>query len=164
MIVFYFAQNFCCTKHPFIFQILNLLDQLHSVDQELQSSNFVVDVTKTYKETKLKVIIAITLASLLLVFVIIFNAETYNPSYMNVNVFGDYVTYCMPLICTSYMLLQFCTFLVILKQRYTWLNNKITNIAVLCSEQLAEKQNHRFGFLGSRSSAYVISLIVKKTL
>lgn len=54
---------------------------------------------------------------------------------------GIFVTYCLRFIYISYMLLQFCTILAIIKQQYNWLNQQIECIAALCNKHLLQNKN-----------------------
>lgn len=82
--------------------------------------------------------------------VVALEENTYSNSIVDINEFGDFVTYCLPLFTTSFMLLQFCTYLAIIKQRYNWLNQQIENIASLCREQLLYKKSRNSLMLNNK--------------
>lgn len=118
------------------------MEDLHTLDQELTVLNYIKNITKTYKTMKLRVIFAATITTIIVMIVMILEEITYFSSKAAIVLeIGVFVTYCLPLMCTTAMLLQFCTFLAIIKQRYSWLNQKIENIAALCSQRTLYKES-----------------------
>lgn len=116
--------------------MLKVLEDLYALDQELTALNYIKGITKTYKTMKLWVIFAATITTILVMAVMILEEITYFSARAAIALeIGVFVTYCLPLMCTTAMLFQFCTFLAIIKQRYSWLNQKIVNITTLCSKR-----------------------------
>lgn len=124
------------------FQVFKLLEDLDMFDQEVKISNIVQHVTQTYKFRRAQLVALITLTLLLLTLIIIFEEGTYYSNHaIDVNVVSHCSAYAMPLICTSFMVLQFCTFIATIKQRYSWLNKQIKEISKMCNRELSHKQN-----------------------
>lgn len=100
----------------------------------------------------LQTIIAVILATLIVSSVIILEEITFSFSEVLQVKFGDNVVYCLPVVFISCMVIQFCTFLAIIKQRYTWLNKQIEDIALLCKNQILHVRKNRLQFCNEQYS------------
>lgn len=110
------------------------MKQLRSIDEDFKKLNFVENIEAKYKFMRLKVVVATVLTTLFVTYVIVFDGLTYGKPYVDPIVVGDFLSYWMPTICTSYLILQFCTFVALLKQRFGWLNKQLKKVAFLCSK------------------------------
>lgn len=84
---------------------------------------------------KLEATIAVVLSTSLVSYVTIADLLAFDPLYPTPAAISDTVIYRVTLFCTTYMILQFCTFLGVLRQRYKWLNSHIKIAARNCSRQ-----------------------------
>lgn len=89
---------------------------------------------------KVRAIAATAFASIFVLYVISFDALTYAKPYVNAIVVGDFLTYWMPIFCTTYLVLQFCTFMALLNERFQWLNGQLKKLAFMCSKHIAIQQ------------------------
>lgn len=112
-----------------------------TVDHDFEKLNFVENIEQTHKRLKLKVVAATLFTTLFIIYVIIFDGLTYAKPYVNAIVVGDFLTYWTPTFCTSYLVLQFCTFTTLLKERFEWLNNQLKKLAYLSSKHASIKRN-----------------------
>lgn len=111
------------------------------MDHDFQTLNLVSNIEGKYERLRIKAIASSTIASLAVTYVIIFDGLTYGKPYLNVIIVGDFIAYWMPILCTSFMVLQFCTFVALLKERFTWLNLQLKKIAFLSAKHASIKRN-----------------------
>lgn len=121
--------------------ILKLITELEAIDQELLKLNFIQNLEGKYKRIRIKTITATVLTTLFIIYVNLFDGLTYGKPYVNAIVVGDFLTYWMPTFCTSYMVLQFCSFVALLKERFEWLNSQLKKLAFLTSKHALIKNN-----------------------
>lgn len=91
-----------------------------------------ININQTYHNAKYHEIIATTFATISVLIVIIFDTLCYTNSF-NIITIGNSIAYCVPLVTTNYMVLQFCTYSMLLKQRFKWLNLQLKTIKQLCA-------------------------------
>lgn len=124
------------------FQVLNILKDLYTLDQELQFLNYIPNIVKEFKSARLKLITVVLLIILVLSILVISEEVLYRPNPSGiVKEVSIFVVFSLPLICTTFMLLQFCAILVLIKQRYRWLNQKIEDTTALCNKHMLCKRN-----------------------
>lgn len=99
------------------------------------------NLTESYKRLKLKILAATVFTTLFIIYVIVFDGLTYGKPYVNAIVVGDFLTYWTPTFCTSYLVLQFCTFVTLLKERFEWLNNQLKKLAFITTKHASIKRN-----------------------
>lgn len=83
---------------------------------------------------KLKLTAVTISVALFVSYVFTFDTFTYQKPYVNAIVVGDFLTYWMPIICSSCLVLQFCTFAVLLIERFEWVNDQLKKLTFLCSK------------------------------
>lgn len=111
------------------------MEKLETLDRELKNVRIVSNTNRFYSAMRLRVIIAVVLSTMLIVCVIVADVITFDPLYPTYAAIGDTVIYRVTLTCTTYMLLQFCAFLEVIRQMYKWLNRYIKTTAETCKKQ-----------------------------
>lgn len=84
---------------------------------------------------RLEVIFALTMSVIIINYVVITDIITFDRFPPTLTTITDTVIQRATLFCTAYMLLQFCTFLGVLRQRFKWLNRYIKSIAQNCDKR-----------------------------
>lgn len=88
---------------------------------------------EAHKAMKLETILATGLISAFLIYFIITDVLTFKQRlHCNVHFIGEISLDCIPIIHTSYTVLQICTFLSILKLNFKYLNQKVNKLATAC--------------------------------
>lgn len=131
----YTLNRFILAKLSVIFQILSLLEQLQQLDQDFAKLNIISDAKQSYRQMRLEVIVAIILSSMLACFVILTDLYSFLSFDFPEGIISDTMIYRITLFCTNLMVLQFCTFLGVIRQRFNWLNRHIKTIAADCCKQ-----------------------------
>lgn len=109
---------------------MKVIKDLYTLDKKLKLS------PQTYKNMRLTSIIAIASSTLVMSIILILEEVTFVLNDEITVEIGDNIAYCLPIVYTSYVLIQFCSILGIIKQRYHRLNQQIEEIAILCKEQM----------------------------
>lgn len=110
-------------------QILNVLEQLQKMDLNFKNDKIISNAKQCYKHMRLEMIFAIIFSILLIIYVIILDSFSFVPSYPSFEtIINDSIMYYLTYFCTTNMLLQFCCFLGVIRQRFKWLNQYIGRI------------------------------------
>lgn len=117
-----------------------MITAIEKLDNDFQKLNFVQDLEEKYKHMRSKVMAATVFTTLFICYVLIFDGLTYGKPDVNEIVVGDFLTYWTPIFCTSYLVLQFCSFAALLKERFKWLNNHLEKLAYLSSKHVTIKR------------------------
>lgn len=118
------------------FQILNLLKDLQNLDEDFKSFNIISDAKENYRRMRLEVLIAVILSVLLTGYVVATDSYTFLSVAYVKEVISDTMIYRVTLFCTSFVVVQFCVFLGVVRQRYIWLNRHIERVAKKCCKQI----------------------------
>lgn len=104
------------------------------------------NLTQSYKRLKVKILAATLFTTLFIIYVIVFDGLTYSKPHVDAIVVGDFLTYWSPTFCTSYLVLQFCAFVTLLKERFEWLNNQLKKLAFLTTKHASIRRNKPANF------------------
>lgn len=113
-------------------QVLYLTTQLHKFDQELISLGFIENPIDMYKSMTLGILATTLMITVLVVYLFSVDILTFTAFHLDLEFIGQTVLDRMPAVYSSYILLQICAFLAIVKQRYKCLNRKLKKVAFTC--------------------------------
>lgn len=108
---------------------------MQKLDEEFKALHYVWNIKEDNRSVKLEIIIANVVVSSLIAYFITTDVLVFYPPFeLSEEFIGDTVLNRLPAVYSSYTLLQFCSFLAILKQRFKWLNRNLKKIARICSK------------------------------
>lgn len=114
-----------------MFQILHIIEHIYNCDKRFQILKIKSDISSSYLKQQRYATAGTLFASTSVLIVFVFDVLCYADKF-NVTVVGNNIAYCVPLITTNCMLLQFCTYAMVLKQRFKWLNLKLKTAKQFC--------------------------------
>lgn len=105
-----------------------MLKDIHNFDQQMQNTYQHLRYYKTLRKTKIGSFLFCTLVISLAILQYAVDIACFPPqniSYYNLN---GIFTYCTPFAVSSIMVLQFTSLLIVINQRFSWINEELTGL------------------------------------
>lgn len=108
--------------------MISVLKVLHSFDLQMKRTYPELNYNKTLSRTKISSILSCIFVTVLALFQYTIDGIIFPPENISFHNFNGIVTYCTPFIVSNIMVLQFSTLLIVLKQRFEWINTELSRL------------------------------------
>lgn len=111
-----------------LFKIISALAMIDNFDQQMKKQYPLLKYEKTLSNTKRTLIIICSLNVFLTIVLYAVDIVSFPPENVSFYNFNGVVTYCTPIPVSNILVLQFSALLIVLKQRFAWINEELIRL------------------------------------
>lgn len=109
----------------FLFQIIDFIKKISNFDDLMHQAYPNCFKDENLSRTKVYSILSCLFVSSLIISVYIIDIICFFPKRISIFDTNGIITYCTPLVISSIMVLQFSTLMVVLRERFNWINKEL---------------------------------------